>query len=154
MNTIYIRLSVCLSVYLYISIYPSFQEWMYSTVSTFNTTTEVPLCKALNPQLLPGHRSINGCPQLRVCVHGGVCVCVCVWCVCVCVCVWCVVCVVCVCVCVVFTAVCMHLDGWIQSTNSEYGSQYLAVCHFTFNFTIRGGVVWKPVRKQSAIVGY
>uniref|UniRef100_A0A672KLS8 RNA-binding motif, single-stranded-interacting protein 3-like n=1 Tax=Sinocyclocheilus grahami TaxID=75366 RepID=A0A672KLS8_SINGR len=36
---------------------------------TFNTTTEVPLSKALNPQLLPGRRSINGCPLLRVCVQ-------------------------------------------------------------------------------------
>ncbi len=47
---------------------------MYSALSTLNTTTEVPLSKAPNPQLLPGHRSINGCPLLRVCVH-GVCVC-------------------------------------------------------------------------------
>uniref|UniRef100_A0A672PWH1 non-specific serine/threonine protein kinase n=1 Tax=Sinocyclocheilus grahami TaxID=75366 RepID=A0A672PWH1_SINGR len=29
---------------------------------TFNTTTEVPLSKAPNPQLLPGRHSINGCP--------------------------------------------------------------------------------------------
>ncbi len=42
---------------------------------------EVPLCKAPNPpQLLPGRRSINGSPLLRVCVHGvcvftAVCVC-------------------------------------------------------------------------------
>ncbi len=52
---------------------------MYSTLSTLNTTTAVPLSKAPNPQLLPGRRSINGCPLLRVCVH-GVCVqcCVCV----------------------------------------------------------------------------
>ncbi len=49
-------------------------EWMYSALSTLNTTTEVSLSKALNPQLLPGRRSINGCPLLRVCVH-GVCVC-------------------------------------------------------------------------------
>ncbi len=35
--------------------------------------TEVPLSKAPYPQLLPGIR-INGCPLLRVCVH-GVCVC-------------------------------------------------------------------------------
>ncbi len=55
-------------------------EWMYSA---FNTTTEVLLSKAPNPQLLPGRRSINGCPLLRVCVH-GVCV---------------------------FTAVCVHF-GW------------------------------------------
>ncbi len=48
---------------------------MYSAFSTLNTTTEVPLSKAPNPQLLPGCRSINGCPLLRVCVH-GVCVCV------------------------------------------------------------------------------
>ncbi len=39
--------------------------------------TEVPLSKALNPQLLPGCRSKNGYPLLQVCVH-GVCVCVCV----------------------------------------------------------------------------
>ncbi len=49
---------------------------MTSVLSTLNTTTEVPLSNAPNPQLLPGHRSI-GCPLLRVCVH-GVCVCVCV----------------------------------------------------------------------------
>ncbi len=53
---------------------------MYSAHSTFNTTTEVSLSKALNPQLLPGRRNINGCPQLQVCVHGvcvftAVCVC-------------------------------------------------------------------------------
>ncbi len=60
---------------------------MYSALSTFNTTTEVPLSKAPNPQLLPGCRSINGCPLLRVCVH-GVCVCV-------------------------FTAVCVHF-GWVK----------------------------------------
>ncbi len=29
---------------------------------------EVPLSKAPNPQLLPGRRSINSCPLLRVCV--------------------------------------------------------------------------------------
>ncbi len=43
--------------------------------STFNTMTEVPLSKAPNPQLLPGHSCINGCPLLRVCdcvcVHFG-----------------------------------------------------------------------------------
>ncbi len=48
---------------------------MYSALSTCNTTTEVPLSKTPDPQLLPGRRSINGCPLLRVCVH-GVCVCV------------------------------------------------------------------------------
>ncbi len=58
---------------------------MYSALSTLNTTTEVPLSKAPNPQLLPGHRSINSCPLLRVCVH-GVCV---------------------------FTAVCVHF-GWVN----------------------------------------
>ncbi len=51
---------------------------MYSALSTFNTAAEVPLSKAPNPQLLPGRRSINGCPLLRVCVHG-----VCVFTVCV-----------------------------------------------------------------------
>ncbi len=55
------------------------------SLSTLNTTTEVPLSKASNPQLLPGRRSINGCPQLQVCVH-GVCV---------------------------FTAVCVHF-GWVK----------------------------------------
>ncbi len=50
---------------------------MYSTLSTFNTTTEVPLSKATNPQLLPGRRSINGCPHCSGCVF-TVCVCVCV----------------------------------------------------------------------------
>ncbi len=35
------------------------------------------MSKAPNPQLLPRRHSINGCPLLRVCVH-GVCVCVCV----------------------------------------------------------------------------
>ncbi len=44
------------------------------SLSTFNTTTEVPLSKAPNSQLLPGRRSINGCPLLRVCVHCCVCV--------------------------------------------------------------------------------
>ncbi len=94
---------------------------------TLNTTTEVPLSKAPNPRLLPGRCSINGCPLLRVCVH-GVCVhcsgCVftapgvCSRCVCVCVCVF----TVCVCVCVcMFTApavcsllrVCVHCSGCV-----------------------------------------
>ncbi len=44
---------------------------------------EVLLSKAPNPQLLPERRSINGCPLLRLCVHGLS----------------------------VFTAVCVHLDG-------------------------------------------
>ncbi len=50
--------------------------------SALNTTTEVPLSKAPNLQLLPGCRSINGCPLLWVCVHGlRVCslLCVCTW---------------------------------------------------------------------------
>ncbi len=63
-------------------------EWMSSTLSTLNTTTEEVLSKAPNPQLLPGP-SINGCPLLWVCVQ-GVCVCVCV-----------------------FTAVCVHF-GWVK----------------------------------------
>ncbi len=61
------------------------REWMHSALSTFNTMTEMPLSKAPNPQLLPGRCSINGCPLLRVCVH-GVCV---------------------------FTAVCAHF-GWVK----------------------------------------
>ncbi len=47
---------------------------MYRALFTFNTTTEVPLSKSLNPELLPACRSINGCPLLQVCVH-GLCVC-------------------------------------------------------------------------------
>ncbi len=46
---------------------------MTSALSTLNTTTEVPLSKAPNPQLLPGRCSINDCPLLRVCVHCCVC---------------------------------------------------------------------------------
>ncbi len=49
---------------------------MSSALSTLNTTTEVPLSKAPNPQLLLGCCSI-GCPLLWVCVH-CVCMCVCV----------------------------------------------------------------------------
>ncbi len=67
---------------------------------------EVPLSKAPNSQLLPGSRSINGCPLLRVCVHG-----VCVHC-----------------------CECALSMGSLLSTNSEYGSSYLAVCHVTFTF--------------------
>ncbi len=53
---------------------------MYSTLLTFNTMTEGPLSKARNSQLLPGRRSINGCPLLRVCVYGAcVFTAVCVW---------------------------------------------------------------------------
>ncbi len=62
-------------------------EWM------FNTTTEVPLSKAPNLQLLLGRRTINGCPLLWVCVCVCSLLCVCSWCVC------------------VFTAGCVHLDG-------------------------------------------
>ncbi len=53
-------------------------EWMYSASFHLQYHDEVPLSKSPNPQLLPGRRSINGCPLLRVCVH-GVCVhcCVC-----------------------------------------------------------------------------
>ncbi len=50
-----------------------------------NTTTEVPLSKAPNPQLLPGCRSIDGPTAPGVCVH-SVCV---------------------------FTAVCVHF-GWVN----------------------------------------
>ncbi len=42
---------------------------MYSALSTLNTMTEVLLSKALNPKILPGRCSINGCPLLSVCVH-------------------------------------------------------------------------------------
>ncbi len=49
---------------------------MCSALFLLKTTTEDPLSKEPNHKLLPGRRSINGCPLLRVCVH-GVCVCVC-----------------------------------------------------------------------------
>ncbi len=54
---------------------------MNSTLSTFNTMTEVSLSKALNPQLLPGAAAMAA--------H----------------------CSGCVCVCSLLTAVCVHLDG-------------------------------------------
>ncbi len=54
-------------------------EWLTSTLSTLNTTTEVSLSKALNPQLLPGCWS-NGCPLLWVHVHYSLlCVCALGW---------------------------------------------------------------------------
>ncbi len=46
------------------------RQELYSALYTLNTKTEVPLSKSPNPQLLPGLRRINGCPLLRVCVHG------------------------------------------------------------------------------------
>ncbi len=45
-------------------------EWMSSALSTLNTTTEVPLSKVPNTQLLPGCHSLNDYPLLCVCVHG------------------------------------------------------------------------------------
>ncbi len=45
---------------------------MYSALSTLNTTSEVLLSKALNPQLLPGRRSIKWLTTAPgVCVHFG-----------------------------------------------------------------------------------
>ncbi len=80
---------------------------MYSALSTLNTTTEVPLSKAPNPQLLPGRRSINACPLLWVCIH-GVCVCV-------------------------FTAVCVHL--WWDKCRALIPSMgYHTWPHITFTF--------------------
>ncbi len=86
LRSVYESVTSCSYIYVYIYIYKNCRwgEWMYSALSTFNTMTEVPLSKSLNPQLLPGCRSINGCPLLRVCVH---------------------------CVCV-FTAVCVYF-GWV-----------------------------------------
>ncbi len=72
-----------------------------------------PLNKTPNPQLLPGHRS-NMAAHCSGCVF-TVCVCVCV-CVCACVC--------------SLLCVCTWM-GQMQSTNSEYGSPYLATRHFT-----------------------
>ncbi len=56
---------------------------MSSALSILNTTTEVLLSKALNPQLLPGRHSIKWLPTAG-CVHG-------LW---------------------VFTAVCVHFE-WV-----------------------------------------
>uniref|UniRef100_A0A8C1T4W4 Uncharacterized protein n=1 Tax=Cyprinus carpio TaxID=7962 RepID=A0A8C1T4W4_CYPCA len=47
---------------------------LFITAGLQDRVVQVPLSKAPNPQLLPGRRSINGSPLLRVCVH-GVCVC-------------------------------------------------------------------------------
>ncbi len=47
---------------------------MYSALSTFNTTTEVSLSKAPNPQLLPGRRNMAGVCVHGVCVFTAVCV--------------------------------------------------------------------------------
>ncbi len=109
---------------------------MYSTLSTFNTTTEVALSKAPNPQLhkwLPTALGVCVCVFVRVhgvCVFTAVCSCECVFtavCVCVCSFVWvCVHCCVCVCsrcVCV-FTAVflcvcvcdCVCMFMWFMRT--------------------------------------
>ncbi len=75
---------------------------MYNALSTLNTTTELTLSKAPNPQLLPGRRRI-GCPH-RVCVH-GVCV---------------------------FTAVCVHLGWVkYRAQIPSIVSPYLVVCHVT-----------------------
>ncbi len=55
---------------------------MYSALFHLQFHGEVPLSKAPNLQLLPGRRSINGCPLLRVCVHGVcslMCVCALGW---------------------------------------------------------------------------
>ncbi len=120
---------------------------MYSALSTLITMTEVPLSKAPNPQLLPGRRSINGCPLLRVCVNG---VCVCLgrldsscqsklhnslskllfspdW-----------------------TFVMLSWRGFshVPSSlcNSEYGSPYLAVCHFHFHFHVIQFNLWLSER--------
>ncbi len=79
----------------------------------FNTTTEVPLSKAPNLQLLLGRRTINGCPLLRVCVHG------------VCVCVHCCVCVHDVCVCSLLV-VCTWM-GKCRAQIPSMGHLYLAV---------------------------
>ncbi len=89
-------------------------EWMTSALFTLSAMTEVrPLSKAPDPQLLPGHRSINCCPLLLLCVHG--------------VCVFTTLCWVCVCVCV-------HLDGlnaehkfWVWDTIPGHTSR-----HFRF----------------------
>ncbi len=70
--------------------------------STLSTLNTLSLSKAPNPQLLPGRRSIMAAPLLRVCVH-----------------VWC-----------SLLGVCAL--GWVTlEHNSEYGSPYLAECHFT-----------------------
>ncbi len=66
----------------------------YSTLSTFNAKTEVPLSKA--PNRASQHKWLPTAP--------GVC----------------------------SRCVCVHSCVCVQSTNSEYGSPYLAVCHVTF----------------------
>ncbi len=85
---------------------------MYSVLSTFNTTTEVPLSKAPNPQLLPGVFTVYVCvcSLLCVCVCSLLSECVCSRCMCVCV--HCCVCVFvhcCLSVCVHGACVCCSL---------------------------------------------
>ncbi len=65
--------------------------------------------KAPNPKLLPGHRSINGCPLLRVCVH---------------------------CMCV-FTAVCMQF-GWVncRAQIPSMGHHTWPYLYFTYTYTL------------------
>ncbi len=52
----------------------------------------------------------------------------------------------CVCVCV-HCCVCALWMGQMQSTNSEYGSPYLVVCHVTFTFSL-----FKVTLQQSVCV--
>ncbi len=51
--------------------------WMNSTLSSFNTMTEVPLSKAPNPQLLPGRWRV--CSQCVCSLLTAVCVCALGW---------------------------------------------------------------------------
>ncbi len=88
---------------------------MSSALSTLNTTTELPLSKAPNPQLLTGCRSIYGCPLLWLCVH-GVCVCVCV-----------------------FTAVCVHF-GWVKCRAQIPSMGYHTWPYVTFFFFLKGSI--------------
>uniref|UniRef100_A0A8C1SDR0 TAF8 RNA polymerase II, TATA box binding protein (TBP)-associated factor n=1 Tax=Cyprinus carpio TaxID=7962 RepID=A0A8C1SDR0_CYPCA len=62
------------------------QDDQTDTENNSSNVSQASMNKAPNPKLLPGRRSINGCPLLSVCVH-GVCV---------------------------FTAVCVHF-GWVKS---------------------------------------
>ncbi len=87
------------------SLHPQYHDW-----GALEQGTE--------PQLLPGCRSINGCPLLRVCVQ-----CVCVHC----------------CVCALWM-------GLNAEHKSEYGSPCLVVCHGQLSLSLKSNATFKYLK--------